>query len=167
MTHYAVFYRVRQTLRKKDVNATTDWEHDWIVLQTSDLDRYREFSFRDRITFCLETHLGETYSDYEREITSITVLEIQRGISHLAQRGDESQAAVLARWLDAMVLPAFNSRILPVDTAVAHHCARLHIPDPRPERDALIAATALAHGMTVVTRNTVVPPSLLHSASAG
>ena len=40
-----------------------------------------------------------------------------------------------------------------VDTAVAQRCARLHVPDPRAERDALIAATALVHGMTVVTRN--------------
>jgi predicted nucleic acid-binding protein len=45
-------------------------------------------------------------------------------------------------------------RILPIDTAIARHCARLHVPDPRPERDALIAATALVHGLTVVTRNT-------------
>jgi len=36
---------------------------------------------------------------------------------------------------------------------VALRCARLHVPDPRGERDALIAATALVHGMTVVTRN--------------
>jgi predicted nucleic acid-binding protein len=42
---------------------------------------------------------------------------------------------------------------LPVHEAVAIRCARLHVPDPRPERDALIAATALEHGLTVVTRN--------------
>jgi len=45
-------------------------------------------------------------------------------------------------------------RILPVDTAVAQRCATLHVPDPRAERDALIAATALVHGLKVVTRNT-------------
>jgi predicted nucleic acid-binding protein len=50
-------------------------------------------------------------------------------------------------------LPGFADRILPVDTAAALLCARLHVPDPRPERYAFIAATALAHGMTVVTRN--------------
>ena len=38
--------------------------------------------------------------------------------------------------------------MLPIDTAVALICARLHVPDPRAERDALIAATAQAHGMT-------------------
>jgi predicted nucleic acid-binding protein len=51
------------------------------------------------------------------------------------------------------VLPAFGSRILPVDTAVALRCARLHVPDPRSERDALIAATALVHRMKLVTRD--------------
>jgi hypothetical protein len=60
---------------------------------------------------------------------------------------------VLRTWLDTLVLPEFNGRIFPVDTAVAQRCARLHVPDPRAERDALIAATALVHGMTVVTRN--------------
>ncbi len=44
-------------------------------------------------------------------------------------------------------------RVLSVHIAVAQRCAKLHVPDPKPERDALIAATALVHGMTVVTRN--------------
>ena len=50
-------------------------------------------------------------------------------------------------------MPEFSGRTLPVDTAVAQRCARLHVPDKRGERDALIAATALVHGMVVVTRN--------------
>ena len=58
-------------------------------------------------------------------------------------------------WLEKSVLPEFEGRIFPVDTAVAQRCARLHVPDPRAERDALIAATALVHGMIVVTRNVV------------
>jgi hypothetical protein len=58
---------------------------------------------------------------------------------------------MLRSWLDQHVLPEFSMRTLPVDTAVAQRCARLHVP--RGERDALIAATALVHGMTVVTRN--------------
>jgi toxin FitB len=49
--------------------------------------------------------------------------------------------------------PITQPRILPIDLAVARRCARLYIPDPRAERDTLIAATALVHGMTVVTRN--------------
>ena len=55
--------------------------------------------------------------------------------------------------MDRHVLPEFLERTLPVDSAVALKCARLHVPDPRAERDALIAATAIVHGMTVVTGN--------------
>ena len=56
-------------------------------------------------------------------------------------------------WLEQRVLEPFQGRILPIDTGIARRCAALHVPDPRPERDALIAATALTHGLTVVTRN--------------
>lgn len=69
------------------------------------------------------------------------------------ERRDAAQGAVLRAWLDQHVLPGFSGRILPVDTSVARRCARLDVPDPRAERDALIAATALAHGLEVVTRN--------------
>jgi len=50
-------------------------------------------------------------------------------------------------------MPEFSSRTLPIDSDVARRCGGLHVPDPRSERDALIAATALVHGLTVVTRN--------------
>jgi predicted nucleic acid-binding protein len=60
---------------------------------------------------------------------------------------------MLRAWIDDKVLPTFETRILPVDTAVALRCARLHVPDPRSERDALIAATSLVHGLKLVTRN--------------
>lgn len=86
-------------------------------------------------------------------ISAITVLEIQRGISQTAQRGDARQAEVLARWLDDKVLPAFAGRILPVDHAVARLAAGLPWADARDYRDPLIAATASVHGATVVTRN--------------
>ena len=85
-------------------------------------------------------------------LSVITVLEIEKGIL-LIERRDSTQGALLRSWLDTHVLPAFRERILPVDTAVAQCCARLHVPTPRPARDALIAATALVHGLTVVTRN--------------
>jgi predicted nucleic acid-binding protein len=61
---------------------------------------------------------------------------------------------MLRAWLDGQVVPAFGDRILAVDAEVARRCAQPHVPDPRAERDALIAATALIHGMTLVTRNT-------------
>jgi len=67
----------------------------------------------------------------------------------LIERRDRKQGTVLRAWMDGHVLPTFSGRILPIDTAVAQRCAPLHVPD----RDALIAATALVHGMAVVTRN--------------
>lgn len=85
-------------------------------------------------------------------LSVITILELETG-TLLIERRDPSRGAVLRSWLDAHVLPAFSGRILAVDTAVAQCCAKLHVPDRRSDRDALIAATALVHGMTVVTRN--------------
>ncbi|RMV26859.1 type II toxin-antitoxin system VapC family toxin [Pseudomonas syringae group genomosp. 3] len=86
-------------------------------------------------------------------ISSITILELETGILRVERR-DPTQGAALRMWLDHHVLKAFAGRILPIDTQVAKRCAQLHVPDPRSECDALIAATALVHGMTVVTRNT-------------
>lgn len=85
-------------------------------------------------------------------ISVVTVLELERGIL-LVERRDAMQAAVLRRWLEREILTPLADRILPIDTAIARRCANLHVPDPRPERDALIAATALTLGLTVVTRN--------------
>ena len=85
-------------------------------------------------------------------LSAITVLELELGVLH-AERRDPDQGAVLRRWLEGQVLREFEDRILPVDTEVARRCATLHVPDPRSERDALIAATALVHGLAVATRN--------------
>jgi len=85
-------------------------------------------------------------------ISTITIMELELGIL-LIERKDAHQGALLRSWLEQHVLPEFSGRTLPIDTAVAQRCARLHVPDKRGERDALIAATALVHGMTVVTRN--------------
>lgn len=85
-------------------------------------------------------------------LSVISILELEMGIL-LIERRDQEQAKMLRNWLENQVLPTFEERILVVDTAVARQCARLHVPDPCSERDALIAATALVHGMTVVTRN--------------
>ncbi len=82
----------------------------------------------------------------------IAVQELEVGVLRVERR-DPVQGAVLRAWLDGQVLPAFFERILFVDLAVVRRSAALHVPDPRPDRDALIAATALVHGMTVVTRN--------------
>lgn len=85
-------------------------------------------------------------------LSAISILEIELGVL-LITRKDAAQGAVLRAWIDDQILPRFDGRILAVDTAVAQRCARLHVPDPRAERDALIAATAIVHGLTVVTRN--------------
>lgn len=85
-------------------------------------------------------------------LSAISVLELERG-TLLMERRDASQGAMLRVWMENLVMPSFAGRILPVDTPVALRCAALHVPDPKSYRDALIAATALVHGMTVVTRN--------------
>ncbi|MCZ2090730.1 MAG: type II toxin-antitoxin system VapC family toxin [Burkholderiales bacterium] len=85
-------------------------------------------------------------------VSAITILELELGVLAM-ERKDAAQGALLRAWLEQQVWPEFADRTLPVDAAVALRCARLHVPDPRAERDALIAATALVHGMTVVTRN--------------
>jgi hypothetical protein len=85
-------------------------------------------------------------------LSVISVLELEQGTLQMERR-DALQGAMLRTWLDHHVLPAFSNRILLVDNAVALRCAVLHVPNPRDYRDSLIAATALVHGMTVVTRN--------------
>jgi toxin FitB len=85
-------------------------------------------------------------------LSVISILEIELG-AQLSARKDAAQGAVLRAWIDDQILPHFEGRILAIDTPVAQRCARLHVPDRRAERDALMAATAMVHGLTVVTRN--------------
>ena len=85
-------------------------------------------------------------------VSAITLLELEIGVLHIERR-DPAQGSIIRAWLDGHVLPAFAGRVLAVDAAVALQCARLHVPDRLSERDALIGATAMVHGMTVVTRN--------------
>ncbi|MGY1953232.1 PIN domain-containing protein [Pseudomonas pergaminensis] len=85
-------------------------------------------------------------------MSAITLKELETGVLRIEQR-DPAQGKVLRTWLKRHVIPAFNARILPIDAAVALRCAHLHVPDRANESDSLIAATALVHGLTVVTRN--------------
>lgn len=85
-------------------------------------------------------------------LSVIVVQELEIGTLQIERR-DPAQGALLRAWLEEHVLASFANRILPVDMAVARRSAALHVPDPRPYRDGLIAATALVHGMTLVTRN--------------
>jgi len=104
-----------------------------------------------------KTHLNvkkwaEAFPSASLYISVISVLELEIGIL-LLQRRDKEQGAILREWMDRYVLPTFSDRILAIDTAVAQRCATLHVPNPHSDRDALIAATALVHGLTVATRN--------------
>jgi len=98
----------------------------------------------------------ETWADQvdaeDMYLSVISLHELELGVL-LAERRDPKQGAILRYWIDERVITAFSGRILPIDAKVARQSARLHVPDPRPLRDALIAATALVHRMTVVTRN--------------
>jgi predicted nucleic acid-binding protein len=85
-------------------------------------------------------------------LSVIAIQELEIGVL-LVERRDPAQGSILRTWLNGHVLPAFHGRIVDVDIAIAQRSARLNVPEPRPVRDGLIAATALVHGMTVVTRN--------------
>ena len=85
-------------------------------------------------------------------VSVVTILELEIGILRIERR-DPASGALLREWMNERVLSAFANRTLAVDIAVAKRSAQLHVPDPRPIPDALIAGTALVHGMTLVTRN--------------
>lgn len=85
-------------------------------------------------------------------LSVITLMELEMGILAM-ERKDTKQRIMLRQWFDRQVVPSFEGRVLPIDVRIATQCANLHIPNRKSERDAFIAATALVHGMTVVTRN--------------
>ena len=85
-------------------------------------------------------------------LSAISILELEIGVLQVERR-DKKQGQVLRKWLGKHVLPAFSERVLSVDLAVAQRCASLHVPNPKSDRDAMIAATAIEHRMTIVTRN--------------
>jgi len=86
-------------------------------------------------------------------LSVISILEIEQGILSVARR-DKKQSQLLKKWLMQMILPVFADRIIPIDVPIALRCADLHVPNPSSERDAMIAATAIEHRLTLVTRNT-------------
>ena len=84
-------------------------------------------------------------------LSAISILELEKGVMALERR-TPPQGAALRVWLTG-VRATFAGRILPFTDNTATLCAAMHVPSPRSDRDAMIAATALEHGMTVVTRN--------------
>lgn len=90
----------------------------------------------------------------ETLFTSVIVaMELEFGALQMLRR-DERQGSHLVDWVRNRFLRDFAGRTLPVTLDVALQCASLHVPDPKSERDAWIAATAIVHDLTVVTRNT-------------
>lgn len=96
---------------------------------------------------------AETIAPSSMFMSVITILEIEQGILQVARR-DKKQAQTLKKWLMQVILPVFEDRILALDVPVALRCAALHVPNPASERDAMIAASAIEHRLTLVTRNT-------------
>jgi toxin FitB len=86
-------------------------------------------------------------------ISAVTIMELEAGALSL-RRKEMAQGDVLWSWIRHTVLPEFAGRVLPFGIQTSLLCAPFHVPDRRPERDAMIAATALQHQLTVVTRNT-------------
>jgi predicted nucleic acid-binding protein len=85
-------------------------------------------------------------------VCAITLFELDFG-TLLMERRDPVQGKMLRGWLIETVVPAFEGRILPMSAEVATRCAQVHVPDLRGERDSWIAAPALVHDLTIVTRN--------------
>ena len=84
---------------------------------------------------------------------AVVMMELERGVLGM-ERKDPAQGKLLREWLEQDAKPRFAGRILPIDEDTAAICARLHVPDQRPYNDALIAASAIRHDLTLVTRNT-------------
>lgn len=98
------------------------------------------------VAWAAEVDIGFMY------LSVVSIMEIYKGILSV-RRKDENRAKSLSVWLEKQVMKNFNKRIIPVDIPVAIRCAALHVRNPRPDRDFLIAATALVHGLIMVTRN--------------
>jgi predicted nucleic acid-binding protein len=118
------------------------------LVDTNVVSELRKLERADRKVWSWAT----TIPPLQSFLSVMSLQEIELGILRI-ERKDPSQATQIRRWFIQSLLPSFAGRILPIDEAVALKTASLHVPDPRPERDALIAATALVHGLTVATRN--------------
>jgi toxin FitB len=119
------------------------------LLDTNVVSELRKTSARiDRRVADWARHVAASH----QFVSAITLFELELGVLRVERR-DPAQGRVLRHWLEAGVESSFTGRILPLDAAVARRAAALHVPDPKPERDSYIAATALINGLTVVTRN--------------
>ena len=86
-------------------------------------------------------------------LAAVTIGELRRGVELIRRRGDQSQAQLLEQWLEE-VLQTYGDRVLKLDGDAAQIWGRLRVPNPHNAIDKQIAAIALLHDLTVVTRNT-------------
>ena len=115
----------------------------------SELRKTTENKINPRVKEWAETKMPSTMF-----LSVITIFELELGILRLERR-DKKQGQILRKWLSQLVLPAFVDRVLPINTAISVRSASLHIPNPSSDRDAMIAATAIEHHLTLVTPNTI------------
>lgn len=120
------------------------------LLDTNVVSEFRK-SADGRINQGVKRWAEETFPEL-MFISAISILELEIGVLQIERR-DQKQGAILRKWLDQNVLPAFSDRVISVDVPIAKRCASLHVPNPKSERDAMIAASAIEHRMTIVTRN--------------
>ena len=88
----------------------------------------------------------------ETFVSAMTIFELELGVRQMERR-DAKQGSALRHWLDDQILPIYENRILPLSREIALICAGLHFPDPKSERDAWIAATAIDAKLTLASRN--------------
>jgi predicted nucleic acid-binding protein len=94
------------------------------------------------------------FASIEDEVIFLSVLtigELRQGVERIRRR-DPGAAIRLDSWL-ARVVETHRDRLVPVDRLAAEEWGRMNVPDPVPVVDGLLAATAKAAGMTLVTRN--------------
>lgn len=105
----------------------------------------------DKQDMSFRTNIGRIASQLSF-LSVITIMELRFGAQ--SQRPKDAEFAnELERWINEVVLVNYADRILPFDTSIALRTGTLPTPNKRPSPDAMIAATALHHGLTVVTRN--------------
>ena len=85
-------------------------------------------------------------------LSAVSILELEMGVL-IMERKDAQQGKALRSWLQCL-MKEFYSQVLPFGSTTAVLCAAMHSLDRRPDRDAMIAATAKEHGYTIATRNT-------------
>ena len=147
--------KIREESLHKPVIITVRGEPTNVLLSYKEYVRVFKSSDNRKTATELFAHKKAAYCDLESVVVRnkvISLMELEVGILRISRR-DTRQGIVLREWFDMEIKPNYEGRVLDITPDIAYTCARLNVPDPRPYQDAWIAATALVHGMTVVTRN--------------